>query len=457
MQRRSIWNGTRSPIPRIHQELHARAADPVRAPCRVRHSAYLMPDDRPETRAEVRQRFQEIVRALEIPASRIFWAERSGRAETALSDTARLRVVWELHTEFYSYTTYHLVEDGRDEEALVPPFTFPAMPQLGVKLVDLDMAVLPGLELSGPLRAFLGDGPFYGGDVVDGEGRVWTSFRVDERGQGRYVVRTGSLPPGRLGRLIRRLVEIENYYHLILVPLEEYREQVVALRDLERRITERSEDIAALLAGRESDPGAEDRWLAYLTRDLAELIRLTERMRAPFSAAESYFAIFEERLRWLRERTGAGYQSLEEFLTARLGPAMRNYRNFMERAERLSGQLTTLSNMMRTRVSVNMERQNLQTLQAMNRRAELQLLLQRTVEGLGLVVFSYYATSLALYAFKALQTWVALPGGPVVWAVGSLPLWVLAGMGMTHHAKRLVGLHLQQTGAASPERERKLG
>jgi uncharacterized membrane-anchored protein len=436
---------------RIHKELHARMAEPVTVPCRIRHSAYLLPDEDPRAREEVRRRFEDIIRGLNIPRDNIHWGERSGRVETALTDASSLRVVWELHSEFYSYTTYHLADPAQSaENALVPSFTFPALPTLGTKLVDLDIVVLPGEQLTESLRGFLGAGPLYGGMVVAGEGRVWTSFRVDDGGQGRCVVRAGTLGPGRLGRLIRRLVEIENYYHLILLPLEEYRAQVPLLRELEGRITQRSRDVAQTLAGTRADPDAEHRWLVALTGDLAELTHLTERMRYQFSAADSYYAIFEERLRWLREQTGEGYQTLEEFLTARVAPAVRNYRNFVSRADTLAGQLTSMGNMLRTRVNLSMERQSLATMRAMDRRFELQLNLQFTVEGLSVIVLSYYATALASYGFKALDVLWHLPGKPDLWAAATIPLWLGLAWGFTRRVKRMAKAYLHGEQAREP-------
>lgn len=433
---------------RVHKEMHARVAEPITAPCRVRHSAYLMPGDSRRAEAEMRSHFEEVVRNLDLPPGAIRWGERSGRVIKTLSGGNSLIIVWEQHTEFYSYTTYHMAGgdaerksgrkgDGSGDEP-VEPFTFPILSGPGDKMVDLDIMVMRGLKMEGSLPAFLHPGPIFGGVVLDGAARVWTSFQVDENGQGRYVAGAGKLPPGRLGRLIRRLVEIENYYHLILLPLDDYREQVLTVREIEQRLTVQSEDIAAGLADRVPDPAREHRWLGHLTRDLSELTRVTERMRYSLSAANSYYAIFNERLKWLREETGEGFQSMEEFLTARVSPAVRNYRNFIERAGELAGQLTSLGNMMRTRINLNMEQQSLETMRAMDRRAELQMILQRTVEGLSLIVLSYYMTGLAGYVLKAVDKFQALPGGVTLWTAATIPFWVAMAWAFTRRIKRMV-------------------
>ena len=436
------------PSLQIHQELHARVAEPVTVPCRIRHSAYLLPSSDPASREAVRQRFEYVATGLSIPKENILWGERSGRIETALTESARLRVVWELHTEFYSYTTFHMTDAARNSKnALVPLFNFPAMPTLGTKLVDLDIVVMPGMELTDALTDFLGAAPLYGGMVLGGQARVWTSFQVDEWGQGRYVVRADSLGAGRLGRLIRRLVEIENYYHLILLPLEEYRALTGPLRELEGRVAQRSQDVAAALSGSNPQLEVEHDWLVSVTRDLADLTHLSERIRHKISAAESYYAILEERLRWLREQTGEGFQTLGEFLTARVAPAVRNYRNFTDRAQALSLQIAAIGNILRTRVNLSMERQSLATMRAMDRRFALQLNLQFTVEGLSIIVLSYYLTGLTSYALKALDAWVRLPGKPDLWIAAGIPVWLGLAYLFIRRVHGLVRGHMREEGA----------
>lgn len=426
--------------PEIHKQLHERVALPVTAPVRIRHSAYLLPDESHESRVEVREAFNHLLRQMGIDMEAVHWGSRAGQVEKTFPDGNRLNLVWELHTQFYTYTTTLQPPKGAGKKDEEPerPFTLPAFPTLGTKLVDLDIMVVPGVKMTEEHRTFLWGGTIYGGRVIDGAARVWTNFRVDEWGQGRYLVGAGTLKPGRLGRLIRRIVEIENYYHMVLLPSRGYREQVALLREAEQRITKNSEQIANDLAGDEGVSEREHRWVVYLTKELADLIGLTERMRYRLSASSSYWTIIEDRLDWVREETGDGFQSMKEFLTSRVSPAVRNYANFIERADVLTSQLTSLGNMMRTRVNLSMEQQSLKTMQAMNKRVELQLLLQRTVEGLSLIVLSYYLTGLANYAFKALNKLGLVPGDPSSWAAATIPLWFILAFFFTHRVKKKV-------------------
>jgi uncharacterized membrane-anchored protein len=82
-----------------------------------------------------------------------------------------------------------------------------------------------------------------------------------------------------------------------------------------------------------------------------------------------------------------------------------------ERAERAA-------ELLRTRVDVERSAQNQRLLESMDRRADLQLRLQHTVEGLSVVAISYYAVSLAAYLLAPLAH--ALQSATAAWC---WPVW----------------------------------
>src|SRR3546814_17656434 len=85
----------------------------------------------------------------------------------------------------------------------------------------------------------------------------------------------------------------------------------------------------------------------------------------------------------------------------RLAPAMRTCESTAGRLETLASRVGRASNLLRTRVDIQLEAQNRDVLVSMNRRARLQLRLQETVEGLSVVAISYYAAGLVGYDAKA--------------------------------------------------------
>ena len=76
---------------------------------------------------------------------------------------------------------------------------------------------------------------------------------------------------------------------------------------------------------------------------------------------------------------------------------MRTVKSSRVRLGNLADRAIRAGDLLRTRVDVERSAQNQALLKSMDRRADLQLRLQKTVEGLSVVAISYYAVSLVSY------------------------------------------------------------
>ena len=81
----------------------------------------------------------------------------------------------------------------------------------------------------------------------------------------------------------------------------------------------------------------------------------------------------------------------------RFDPAMRTVKATERQLSAMSERATRAANLLRTRVDVERSAQNQDLLASMDRRADLQLRLQRTVEGFSVAAISYYAVNLLSY------------------------------------------------------------
>ena len=70
----------------------------------------------------------------------------------------------------------------------------------------------------------------------------------------------------------------------------------------------------------------------------------------------------------------------------------------------LAERIDRASDLLRTRVDITREQQNQQLLEQMNKRSQLQLRLQETVEGLSVAAITYYSVGLVGYASKGLKS-----------------------------------------------------
>ncbi|MFZ4534143.1 MAG: DUF3422 family protein, partial [Alsobacter sp.] len=124
------------------------------------------------------------------------------------------------------------------------------------------------------------------------------------------------------------------------------------------------------------------------------------------------------------------------FLSRRMAPAMRTCTMLEERQHQLSEKLSRAANLLRTRVDVEIERQNRDVLSAMNERTRLQLRLQQTVEGLSVAAISYYVVGLAAYVFKGLSDVGLLPVDAGTATAAAVPLAILGVWAVVRRIRR---------------------
>jgi uncharacterized membrane-anchored protein len=254
--------------------------------------------------------------------------------------------------------------------------------------------------------------------VVEDTCIIGGDFRIDGAGHMRFAVfvrpDTG---PRRIGRVVQRVCEIETYKTMSMLGL-------ARARVLSGRLGEIDTELTCLVDAMGDNSGAADETLHALLKISAELENLMARSSFRFSATAAYEALVHQRIAVLRENRFLGRQTFREFMMRRFDPAMRTVKSTQERLESLALAATRAGELLRTRVDVERSAQNQELLASMDKRADLQLRLQKTVEGLSVVAISYYAVNLVLYAFGPLAARFDIDK-PLL-AAGSTPLVVLA-------------------------------
>lgn len=256
--------------------------------------------------------------------------------------------------------------------------------------------------------------------VLGGRALVATDF-LPVNGFVRILVLDRGLDPASAGALTVRLLEIETYRVLALLGLPEAQRVAPVVGAAETALAAISTAMAAG-GGLEGDDALLDQLTKLAARAEAEATRAAFR----FGASRAYDGIVQQRLVAIGEEPAGVRPTLAAFLSRRLQPAMRTCQMLQERQADLSEKLARASNLLRTRVDVEIERQNRDLLKSMNERTRLQLRLQQTVEGLSVAAISYYVVSLVSYLFKAAheEDWLRIdPGVATALAV---PVTILA-------------------------------
>ncbi len=342
---------------------------------------------------------------------------------------------WERHTEFATYTLFgeglpDPAFSGAALEALPPGWLADAP---GVRVASALARIEPDPGPEG-IAARLGEWfvaeSLAASRVQGGAATVASDFRIDAAGHVRFAVFAAeTCGAQRLGRIVQRLFEVEVYRAMSMLGLARARGLGGDLKRLDGTLGAVMEEMVGDAAGPEAS-------LRALLQGSAEIEAASARASFRFGATRAYERIVTQRIEVLREERLADHQTLGEFMTRRYDPAMRTVNSVAERLRVMSGRAARASDLLRTRVDVARSAENQELLASMDRRADLQLRLQRTVEGLSVVAISYYAVGLALYVLGPLAE--AAGVARAVAAAVATPVVVLAVWWMVRRLRRAV-------------------
>ncbi|SFQ95587.1 DUF3422 family protein [Poseidonocella sedimentorum] len=391
----------------LANELHARPFPKLTAPAMVHFVAIKQPED-----AAARDRGEDRAHLLAL-------LDRHGAAHPAPGAThhscriGRHRLKWEQHTEFVTYTAFAEGVSPRPFDAAETE-VFPEEWLAGAPGVRMTSAMIRVEPRPAPDRIealvaewFVAESVAVS-SVLDDTAVIAGDFRIDAGGHLRFAV--FSEPEAnarRVGRIVQRLCEVETYKTMSMLGLARAREMSAQMGALDTRLTQ-------LMDRMTSQDGAAEETLRQLLAISAELESLSARAAFRFGATGAYEALVLERIKVLREVRFDGRQTFAEFMLRRFDPAMRTVKSTEARLGALANRAIRAAELLRTRVDVERSAQNQALLASMDRRADLQLRLQKTVEGLSVVAISYYAVSLAGYLLYPVAGWLGMSKGLLI-------------------------------------------
>lgn len=312
---------------------------------------------------------------------------------------------YERHSEF---STYSFIRQGIATEFNEPqhflPFNdfFQQLPGQLFRVVQLNilMASLlqPTQEMDNLWQRFFASEHCISSQVANKQAQVWTDFRKHPEGGGRMLLLDFGLSPSALARLVQQLFDLGNYRKLSLLSWPLVRQSLSRLHQLEQQLSDVTQRI-------EQQQGSDEQLLREISQMTAQTEHLIANNSARIEASAAYYQLTLDRLKSLRETSVDGMMSLQDFSERRLTPAFRTAQSVLSRQLSLSNRLGRSTELLRTRINLQLERQNTELLASMEQRARLQLSLQTAVERLSVVALSYYAVQLVDKALYSIHGW----------------------------------------------------
>lgn len=370
----------------VQDEVHARPVAFVALPARVRRVALLLPQA-PDAVLEAHRRFADWCggAGIAVPGSgaRQHGFEAAGR-----------QVTWELHTEFVTLTWVSALDDKENWPAGIGLEAFESEQLIAAARIDvIDESAVPARILVG-FQA-----PSLCASRIDyGRGEVATDFVPDADGFTRFELAARDLGDLRRAIIVRRLLEIETYRTLALLGLPLARSVTPDLNVAESRL--------GTLVGGLVDAVTTEAAQAALNALHALSVAaggLVEKTSYRFAASHAYGEVLHARLAGLREESLESASTLERYLRNRVDPALATCLAVEKREEALSEKIERATELLNTRISLDIQAQNRAVLSTIATTAKSQFRLQKTVEGLSTIAISYYLLAILSYVLTGLS------------------------------------------------------
>lgn len=360
----------------LNDEIHGRPGLAVVAPARITHLAFTLGAGEGDPLAQV----VKLCDAFGVKPP----VEGASHHNASL---ANVLFKYERHGEFYRISiTAQKTRNRQEAISLLPMGWIDELP--GKRLVAIHTEVM-SRDAKSPtpamLRKYFTHEDVAGSLVSHGYAKVWSDFKIGADGYTRMLVHDMGLTPLSLGRVTRRMHEIETYRMMALLAFP-------LAQDLQKRLGPLEKSLADMVESMLSAQSTQEdaMLLAKLSTTARDVEEISNRCSFRFAATRAYSALVAKRVAELGEERVGHCQRIGVFLDRRFSPAMTTCLAVAERIADLARRGERASNLLRTRVDIALEGQNQLLLRSMEKRARQQLMLQETVEGISVVAISYY-------------------------------------------------------------------
>ncbi len=380
----------------LYQETHARPYLNLPVPCAVGHLLFWKGDTQSTA-------LLDLAKAL---------AKRQGVTPNTHQNSFFEYTCQNYHIRFEQHTEFDTLTIAQSLEVDTPVFSVNPLEMIDeLALAEMDAQILVKthvhlglnpvdvnevkIEVNKQFSNINGQTLVYGSKVMEQRAEVYTDFRLDAQGFLRYFAVSHSLNSTDAGRLVTRLIEMENYRILALIPMKD-------ARTVSKELTGIDASLAQILTAISDNDDESNPMAAHQRLDeLLEIAKVVESHRntlsSRFAASQAYYQIVKFSYDKLHEEKLGSLQRLQTFVERRLGPAVRTFDSMHRRLEDISHRIDRIAELLRTEINVQMQLQNSAMLAGMNNSAKMQLKMQKTVEGISIVALTYYAISVLGY------------------------------------------------------------
>lgn len=393
---------------------------------------------------KAKDNFLQIVRALKQDISAILWHENTARVIAVIND---LKVVAKLNdsADIYTYqiSCTPIGEGNIQVEDLFRKIEFTEQKN---KLFECDIIVPDGVHEKEDLQSFL-TGQKHMCHVYNGS-KIIANLETNEFGKDAFIITADNYV---FEKIVEDIVALEVNHHLLNMERQRYILAEDKLNQLDSSIVAKMCLISMNLP--KSRPEALKEWLHGLSNNYGEISGIAEesrhRMNDTILKRDAIQKVFKD---WGENIGEMNYPPLSRSFLDKADNLCSQYQRLFMRIDGIRREMVDLITILRTKIDLTLQEQNLELQRSMDKTARTQMIMQHTVEGLSVIVLSYYTVHLAEFIFESLEASHIIHISLATMKVIFVPAAIALSWFLTFRARRLIMKH---SGDDSKEKQKK--
>jgi uncharacterized membrane-anchored protein len=238
-------------------------------------------------------------------------------------------------------------------------------------------------------------GELFGSIVSDGGALAWTPFRCFADGYNRILIRNLSLGPERLGRLVRRLAEIDLYMALGVRNFNNAEQQLRILAAQESKLGDvvfsKNHEINNQIYNESELDRQSYKRITDIAKDLSMNVAET---RYDFESTVAYSELVSRRVYELREQRLEGWTRIGFFLEKNYTPCVKTCDAVLRYQAALSQRIQEQASLLSAGLSFHVADKSKQILEQQRKTDEKESNFRITIELIALIAIVYYGAYL---------------------------------------------------------------
>ena len=311
----------------------------------------------------------------------------------------KFRVKWESHREF---CTFQFIKNiYLDDSTLFKNSNINLVPNMWINNLDsvincINLDIINRCDIKSENDEFIfssfNNNYVVGSNLCNNKGSVFSDFKIDTNGYHKILLINGNengvMSGHQLGRSVQRILDIESYRSMSMISF-------IKSKDINLKLDEINKNLMKI----NNIEDANEKFLKL--KDISDEINFINiRNKFRFQASKGYYPIIEDRFKELNLSKIEGIQPYNIYLNSRINPTKRVT---LTTENRLNETLELVSKsilLIKTQIELDIKKNSVDLLDNMSKKTDIQIKLQKTVEGLSTIILTYYSVNLFNYLLK---------------------------------------------------------